>query len=537
MGLIRKKDRSEKRASQAGTDRPPQPSTTEESSKDTRLAPDTSPDTAAGDAPEPSFPTELRLAVEAVAAADTVAPGGTGSDAYGLRAELEASRRRGDDQPGEDGPPEALEPTPLRDEPAPEVSVLAHDPGDETAGEPDSEAHTAEEPEAAVAEVAVPEDAAPDEEPDPAAPAVVDAADATNEPDAARPSAGTFASEARARLEALERSIAEKTETLRERAAELAGREGELARTGNEQDALESRFAERERELDAREDGLRAEAARLEQEQAIWGEATRESRTRLAELQEAVDAKEKELAEIEEAHTAKTADLDRLRADLDRLGAELDARADRISVAEDELAARLKEQDDREALARDGEEDVNERERRLSERETAVAGREAALDQSEARVAEREESFDQREVELVAREKAAAADREQLDRDRADWERIMGGTFSRLSELETDLVSSLSLAGMLKRELEGREANERRDRKAPSPPRREPEERRGTRADQASTDEQAFVVPEPVLAALESNGSSIPKGEAAAEQQAVETDWWARQLGRRKKDQ
>ena len=113
----------------------------------------------------------------------------------------------------------------------------------------------------------------------------------------------------------------------------------------------------------------------------------------------------------------------------------------------------------------------------------------------------------------------------------------MGGAFSRLSELETDLVSSLSLAGMLKRELEGREANERRDPKAPNPARREPEERGGARVGHLSTDEEASEVAEPVLAALESNGSSIPKGEAPAEQQAVETDWWARQLGRRKKDE
>ena len=128
MGLIRKKDRSEKRASQARTGHPPETSSAEESSKDSRPAPDASADTAAGDAPEPSFPTELRLAVEAVAAADTVAPGGSGSDAYGLRAELEASRRRGDDQPAEPKP-ETSEPAPLRDEPAPEDSMVAARPG------------------------------------------------------------------------------------------------------------------------------------------------------------------------------------------------------------------------------------------------------------------------------------------------------------------------------------------------------------------------------------------------------------------------
>ena len=231
-------------------------------------------------------------------------------------------------------------------------------------------------------------------------------------------------------------------------------------------------------ELDEREDELRAETERLEQEQAIWGEATRESRARLAALQDAVDAKVKELAEIEEAHTARA-------AELDRSGAELDARADRISIAEDELAARAKKLDDREALVGDGEEDVTEREGRLSERETAIAGRDAALDQSEARVAERQDALDQREAELVAREEILAADREQFDRERADREEIMGGAFSRLSELETGLVSSLSIAGMLKRELEGREANERLDRKAPNPPRPEPEGRRGARAPQA----------------------------------------------------
>ena len=522
MGLIRKKDRSEKRASQARTNRSPQPSSTEESVKDIRLTHGASADTP-GDASEPSFPTELRLAVEAVASADTVAPGGSGSDAYGLRAELEASRRHGDDQPAEPKP-EISEPAPQADEPAPEDSMLEHDPGNEAAREPDLGAVGRHEPEAAVAGPAGLE-----EEPDAASPTAVDTAEETDQPDAGGVSAGTFTSEARARLEALERSIAEKTETLRERAAELVDREGELARTGGELGELESRFAERERKLDEREDELHAEAARLEQEQAIWGEATRESRARLAELQETMDAKVKELAEIEEAHTARA-------AELDRSGAELDARADRISIAEDELAARAKKLDDREALVGDGEEDVTERERRLSERETAIAGRDAALDQSEARVAERQNSLDQREAELVAREAILAADREQLDRERADWEEIMGGAFSRLSELETGLVSSLSIAGMLKRELEGREANERLDRKAPNPPRPAPEERRGARAPQASNDEETSRVAEPVLAALESNGSSIPKGEAAAKQQVVETDWWARQLGRRKKD-
>jgi chromosome segregation ATPase len=238
-----------------------------------------------------------------------------------------------------------------------------------------------------------------------------------------------------------------------------------------------------------------------------------------------LEAKEKELATRAETLEART-------TEVDRLGAELDARADRIAVAEDELAARVKEVEEREALAGRSEEEISERERRISERETAVAGREAALDQTEAGVAEREGSFDEREADLTAREEALTAEREQLERDRADWEAIMTGAFSRLSELETDLVSSLSLAGMLKRELEGREANERRDRKAPGTARPEAEERRGS-ANRAGA--ERADTSEPVLAALESNGSSIPKGEAAPEQQVVESVWWARQLGRRKK--
>ena len=278
--------------------------------KDIRPAHDASADTA-GDASEPSFPTELRLAVEAVAAADTVAPGGSGSDAYGLRAELEASRRRGDDQPAEPKP-ETSEPAPLADEPAPEDSMLAHDPDNEAAGEPDLEAVARRGARGGRRRACRPPTRSPMRQPRRRS----IAADETDQPDATGVSAGTFASEARARLEALERSIAEKTETLRGRAAELADREGELARTGGELGELESRFAERERKLDEREDELRAEAGRLEQEQAIWGEATRESRARLAELQE-VRGREGEGAGRDRG-SATTAELDRVRADLDR---------------------------------------------------------------------------------------------------------------------------------------------------------------------------------------------------------------------------
>jgi hypothetical protein len=552
MGLIKKKDRSEKRGSQAGgrTQPPMAPGKPAEG--------DAPQGGTAADTPEPSFPTELRLAVEAVAASDGAPAGGGGSDAYGLRAELQASRRRGDENPDEpvagavesnlgavalaadaqapvtpeasaEEAPEAVSEAPEPEAAEPEVAEP--ESGDAVAGEAET---TPDEPDTREDEPAAAHES---DEAEPAAAAAAEKSDAE-----VAATAGTFAAEARARLEALERSIVEKTETLRERAAELADREGALARTGDELDQIESRFAERQRELEEREEALRAEAERLEQEQAIWGEATRESRTKLTELQETVDAKEKELADLEAAHAARAAELDRLGAELDtrateldRLGAELDARADRISVAEDEHAARMKELDDREAQIRVSEEALADRERRLSERDTAIAGREAALDQSEARVAEREESFEQREAELVAREEALTADREQLDRDRADWDEIMGGAFSRLSELETDLVSSLSLAGMLKRELEGREATERRDRKSPSPvpSRRDPEERRSSRGPGTATEPEPA---EPVLAALESNGSSIPKGESGAEQQAAETDWWARQLGRRKKD-
>jgi hypothetical protein len=525
MGLIRKKGRSDKHASGERSDRTSEAPADRGSWKPTEPAESATREADVDDTRDAAFPSELRLAVEAVAEGGDAARGGSGSDAYGLRAELQASRLRGDGD--REGVPSEGDESLRTEESMPRLFVS----GGEAAGDVEARPEVVTEPEP---DVAVASDPAVGpvhlDEPlagDPASKQTPEAAEtaesrsAGEEQDAPTTSTGSFATEARARLEALERSLLEKTEALRERAAELTEREGALARSGDDHGELESRFADRQRDLETREEALRAEAERLEQEQAIWGEATRESRTKLAELQEALDVKEKELAELAEAHATRG-------ADLDRHGAELDARADRISVAEDELAARARELEEREALLRTSEDAVEERDRRLSERDTAIAGREAALDQTEAGVAEREGSFGQRENELAARDEAVAAERAQLERDRAEWEETMKTAFSRLNELETDLVSSLSLAGMLKRELEGREPNERRERKMPSP-QPAPEERHNPRAI------RALKEAEPVLAALESNGSSIPKGETGAEQQAAETDWWARQLGRRKK--
>jgi chromosome segregation ATPase len=577
MGLIRKKGRSDKRASDGRSDRSMESTADRGSWKPAEPAEGATREAGVDDTREAAFPSELRLAVEAVAEGADAAGGGSGSDAYGLRAELQASRRRGDgDHEGAHSEGEELAPT---EESMPMLVVSREQAADD--GEAKPEAVAEPEPDVAIASdvtvglVDIDERLAGDpwseQTPQPAETA--EPSSAGEQQDAPTTSTGSFATEARARLDALERSLLEKTEALRERAAELTERESALAKSGDDYGELESRFADRQHDLEAREEALRAEAERLEQEQAIWGEATRESRTKLAELQEALDAKEKELgakenqlAELAEAHETRSAELDRhdrelkelggkekelaakekelaakekelaelaeahasRGAELDRHGAELDARADRISVAEDELAARARELDEREALRRASEDAVEERERRLSERDTAIAGREAALDQTEAGVAEREGSFGHRENELAAREEAVAAERTRLERDRAEWEETMKTAFSRLNELETDLVSSLSLAGMLKRELEGREPNERRERKTPSA-QPEPEERHNPRAIRALKEAA------PVLAALESNGSSIPKGETGAEQQAAETDWWARQLGRRKK--
>jgi hypothetical protein len=536
MGLIRKKGRSDKRASDGRSDRPMESPAGRGSWKPAEPAEGATREDGVDDTREAAFPSELRLAVEAVAEGGDAAGGGSGSDTYGLRAELQASRRRGDGD-REGGPSEGDELAPT-EEPMPMLVVSGEKAADdveakpEVVAEPEPDVAVASDAEVGLVDIGEPLAGDPSSErtPEPAETAEPSSAGeqqdaepsfASEQQDAPTTSTGSFATEARARLEALERSLLEKTEALRERAAELTERESALAKSGDDYGELESRFADRQHELEVREEALRAEAERLEQEQAIWGEATRESRTKLAELQEAVDAKQKELAELAEAHATRG-------AELDRHGAELDARADRISVAEDELAARARELDEREVLLRTGEDAVEERERRLSERDTAIAGREAALDQTEAGVAERAGSFGQRENELATREEAVAAERTQLERDRAEWEETMKTAFSRLNELETDLVSSLSLAGMLKRELEGREANERRDRKTPSA-QPEPEERHNPRAI------RALKEVEPVLAALESNGSSIPKGETGAEQQAAENDWWARQLGRRKK--
>ena len=570
MGLIRKKGRSDKRTSDGRSDRSMESTADRGSWKPAEPAEGATREAGVDDTREAAFPSELRLAVEAVAEGADAAGGGSGSDAYGLRAELQASRRRGDgDHEGARSEGEELAPT---EESMPMLVVSGEQAADDGEAKPDAVAEP--EPDVAVASdvtvglVDIDERLAGDpwseQTPQPAETA--EPSSAGEQQDAPTTSTGSFATEARARLDALERSLLEKTEALRERAAELTERESALAKSGDDYGELESRFADRQHDLEVREEALRAEAERLEQEQAIWGEATRESRTKLAELQEALDAKEKELgakenqlAELAEAHETRGAELDRhdmelkelggkekelaakekelaelaeahasRGAELDRHGAELDARADRISVAEDELAARARELDEREALLRASENAVEERERRLSERDTAIAGREAALDQTEAGVAEREGSFGHRENELAAREEAVAAERTRLERDRAEWEETMKTAFSRLNELETDLVSSLSLAGMLKRELEGREPNERRERKTPSA-QPEPEERHNPRAIRALKEAA------PVLAALESNGSSIPKGETGAEQQAAETDWWARQLGRRKK--
>src|SRR5262245_29160129 len=109
MGLIRKKGRSDKRASNGPSTSPSDPG----SWKPSVTAAAAAGHDAGDDTREAAFPSELRLAVEAVAAGDDAAGGGNGSDAYGLRAELQASRRRGDgdgDGDGEAGLSEGDEP-------------------------------------------------------------------------------------------------------------------------------------------------------------------------------------------------------------------------------------------------------------------------------------------------------------------------------------------------------------------------------------------------------------------------------------------
>jgi hypothetical protein len=561
MGLLKKKDRHAGRPSKEG------------SSPD-RMTPmgDTTP-TREGMMPQPAFsedspvpdtpyPTELRLAVEAVAADGASSETSGGSDAYGLRAELEKSRGKTDDhvdvQPDSDAEAAAAdeaapfvpEGPALRLQPPPEPEPDSADPILEVMAEvelePDLAPEDLIEPAPVVEEPVV-------EEPVAAAAAAHDV-ELEREAEPAPPTSGVgFASEARARLEAFERSIVEKTDGLRERAAELARRQEELAQTGDALDELEAKVAERQAALESheaelqtreaalqstldalqgREAELRAEAERLEQEQAIWGEATRESRSRLGELQAAVEAKEQELREIESAHTSKASDLDLLAAELakreveaERLGAELDARQDRIGVVEDEIGSRQRALEEREQALRQTEDAV-------SEREAALTGREAALDQREAGVAEREASFEERESGLVARETELGAEKERLERDRNEWDDVMGAAFSRLNELETDLVSSLSLAGLLKRELEGREATvvpHRRPGPAPAG-RKDAEDRRS-----AWLREENAQAPEPKPVTSLESSSSIPRGGGDPDK-ASENDWWARQLGRRKKE-
>jgi hypothetical protein len=141
---------------------------------------------------------------------------------------------------------------------------------------------------------------------------------------------------------------------------------------------------------------------------------------------------------------------------------------------------------------------LESREREIEER---FAEREAALDASHR-------DIDGRERDLEVREASLRSESDRLAREQSDWEDVMRGAFSRLNELETDLASSLSLAGMLKRELEGRDGNASRD------------DRNG---------DEAGVEPE--------RGGWYRGADARDEDpKASENDWWARQLGRRKKD-
>ncbi|HEU5059742.1 MAG TPA: sigma 54-interacting transcriptional regulator, partial [Kofleriaceae bacterium] len=106
---------------------------------------------------------------------------------------------------------------------------------------------------------------------------------------AARPARGREL-QLKPQVEALERSLVEKTDVLRQRATEIADREEALTEQLRTLDELEASAAERQQALEGREaelvaklSELEAEAERLEEEQAIWGEATKESKTRLAE--------------------------------------------------------------------------------------------------------------------------------------------------------------------------------------------------------------------------------------------------------------
>jgi hypothetical protein len=577
MGLLKKKDRDEGPPPQEGSlgeHLPPMGELT--SPNESSMAKGAHrKDTGSHDT---GYSNELRLAVEAVAAgsAETAAPA---SDKYGLLAELEAQRRSADDvqEPASVGPVEGaedLEPDFDAEPPAEHLEVLQLEaplpepqdvtphltpvkavveaPAVDDPSEPDPEQALPHAASTALPEVRPqPERSAP-----PAAPSVSIGAQP----------AVRGASEARARLEAFERSILEKTEAMRQRAAELAQREQELVAKVESLDALELEAAERyglleerERELHGKLAELQAEAERLEEEQSIWGEATRESKARLTDLEQALAAKEVELQAAQEAHLAKLAELDQVEAHLvereaaaatheeDLAAGEvaLAERESKVSEAENRLSAREDALGAQEAELRAREDDIVRLERELEKRQADVAA-------NEARVSDGERELERREADLVARESSLRADlerskdelagaeaaleteRERLEQERVEWDEMMGGAFSRLSELESDLVSSLSVAGMLKRELEGRDAGppkERRPAGHPAPRVSEQEEARAFYRPEPDTGPSSRMQP------IESDGLREAVAEAnGAEAQANATDWWARQLGRRKKD-
>lgn len=519
---------------------------------------------------EAGFPTALRLATEPVAdgTGDDDTPA---ADTYGLRAELEAQRRKAGESTADEAPA-------VDEPPAPEPETVDAAGGEPAAMTPEPVA--APEPELAHEPAAT--EASEPERPDPA-PAAVESVP--------RGRGQSFVEEARARLEALERSLVEKTDALRQRAGEIAEREEALTEQIRTLDELESTAVERQQALESRETELvgklaelEAEAERLEEEQAIWGEAAKESKTRLSaretELEtrlQALDAREQVLSEAELALETKAADLE---AALASQATELEAtHAARLTELEaehtrraDELAAARAEVDERGAsLVRD-EADLREREASAEARETALAaleqdldGRTRALAESEAGLeareaaaqereagldavaadqarteedlAGREEALASRDADLAAREQVLAAEAERLERERGDWDGLIHGAFDRLNELETDLVSSLSLAGMLKRELEGREGGPSgKPARAAQPAKSAPasnghDELAESRSFFQANGAESTAEPEPV--------GALPQSTVAAEnpdEKATANDWWARQLGRRKKD-
>ena len=171
------------------------------------------------------------------------------------------------------------------------------------------------------------------------------------------------------------------------------------------------------------------------------------------------------VGELEHQLAERARELDTREAALRETADGLGERERRLVADEDSLASRraefaAQELDvvERERSVESQEEELAARERSAVAREDEVGERERALASLQNEITELDRSNADREADFSERESAVSVELERLERERVDWDAALQAAYGRLDSLEADLVSSLSLAGMLKRELGVRES-------------------------------------------------------------------------------